>query len=414
MLPRIKLTDLLMDIAYITGFHEQFIHASNNRKPDKEETIIIMAALLGMGMNIGLSKMAEATPGLTYKQLANVSQWRMYEDAMNKAQAVLVNFHHKLQLSSYWGDGTTSSSDGMRMQIGVSSLHADANPHYGTRKGATIYRFTSDQFSSYYTKIIHTNSMDAIHVLDGLLHHETDLNIVEHYTDTAGYTDQIFGLTHLLGFKFAPRIRDLSDSKLFTIDKASEYPKLEVILRGQINTKVIKENYEDVLRLAHSIREGTVSASLIMGKLGSYSRQNSLATALREMGRIEKTIFILNYISDESLRRKIQKGLNKGEAMNGLARAIFFGKQGELRERTIQHQLQRASALNIIINAISIWNTLHLTKAVEYQKRSGSFNEELLHHMSPLGWEHINLLGEYHFNSEKMVSLDSLRPLKLS
>ncbi|MFH6685177.1 Tn3 family transposase, partial [Bacillus amyloliquefaciens] len=338
MLPRIKLTDLLMDIAYITGFHEQFIHASNNRKPDKEETIIIMAALLGMGMNIGLSKMAEATPGLTYKQLANVSQWRMYEDAMNKAQAVLVNFHHKLQLSSYWGDGTTSSSDGMRMQIGVSSLHADANPHYGTGKGATIYRFTSDQFSSYYTKIIHTNSRDAIHVLDGLLHHETDLNIVEHYTDTAGYTDQIFGLTHLLGFKFAPRIRDLSDSKLFTIDKASEYPKLEVILRGQINTKVIKENYEDVLRLAHSIREGTVSASLIMGKLGSYSRQNSLATALREMGRIEKTIFILNYISDESLRRKIQKGLNKGEAMNGLARAIFFGKQGELRERTIQHQ----------------------------------------------------------------------------
>lgn len=314
----------------------------------------------------------------------------------------------------YEDDGTTSSSDGMRMQLGVSSLHTDANPHYGTGKGATIYRFTSDQFSSYYTKIIHTNSRDAIHVLDGLLHHETDLNIEEHYTDTAGYTDQIFGLTHLLGFKFAPRIRDLSDSKLFTIDKASEYPKLEAILRGQINTKVIKENYEDVLRLAHSIREGTVSASLIMGKLGSYSRQNSLATALREMGRIEKTIFILNYISDESLRRKIQRGLNKGEAMNGLARAIFFGKQGELRERTIQHQLQRASALNIIINAISIWNTLHLTKAVEYQKRSGRFNEELLHHMSPLGWEHINLLGEYHFNLEKVVSLDSLRPLKLS
>ncbi|BDR32099.1 Tn3 family transposase (plasmid) [Enterococcus faecium] len=414
MLPRIKLTDLLMDVAHITGFHEQFTHASNNRKPDKEETIIIMAALLGMGMNIGLSKMAEATPGLTYKQLANVSQWRMYEDAMNKAQAILVNFHHKLQLPFYWGDGTTSSSDGMRMQLGVSSLHADANPHYGTGKGATIYRFTSDQFSSYYTKIIHTNSRDAIHVLDGLLHHETDLNIEEHYTDTAGYTDQIFGLTHLLGFKFAPRIRDLSDSKLFTIDKASEYPKLEAILRGQINTKVIKENYEDVLRLAHSIREGTVSASLIMGKLGSYSRQNSLATALREMGRIEKTIFILNYISDESLRRKIQRGLNKGEAMNGLARAIFFGKQGELRERTIQHQLQRASALNIIINAISIWNTLHLTTAVEYKKRTGSFNEDLLHHMSPLGWEHINLLGEYHFNSEKVVSLNSLRPLKLS
>ncbi|WP_420708911.1 Tn3 family transposase [Bacillus sp. REN16] len=103
-------------------------------------------------------------------------------------------------------------------------------------------------------------------------------------------------------------------------------------------------------------KRGTVSASLIMGKLGSYSRHNSLAKALREMVRIEKTIFILNYISDESLRRKIQRGLNKGEAMNGLARAIFFGKQGESRERTIQHQLQRASTLNIIISGVSRQN----------------------------------------------------------
>jgi len=114
---------------------------------------------------------------------------------MNKAQAVLVNFHHKLALSSYWGAGTTSSSDGMRVQIGVNALHADANPHYGTGKGATIYRFVSDQFSSFYTKVINTNSRDAVHVIDGLLHHETDLTIEEHYTDTAGYTDQVFGLT---------------------------------------------------------------------------------------------------------------------------------------------------------------------------------------------------------------------------
>lgn len=402
-----------MDVAYLTGFHEQFTHASSNRKPDKEETVLLMAALIGMGTNIGLSKMADATPGVTYKQLANVAHWRMHEDAMNRAQATLVNYQHRLKMASYWGDGTTSSSDGMRMQVSVSSLHAEANPHYGTGKGTTIYRFTSDQFSSYYTKIIHINSRDAIHVLDGLLHHETDLMIEEHYTDTAGYTDQIFGLTHLLGFKFAPRIRDLSDAKLFTFKQMKEYPKLNALLRGQINTKIIQENYEECLRLAHSLREGIVSASLIMGKLGSYARQNSLATALREMGRIEKTIFILNYISDEALRRKIQKVLNKGEAMNALARAIFFGKQGELRERTMQHQLQRASALNTIINAISVWNTIYLTEALEHQKSQGHFKEELLPHISPLGWEHINFLGEYHFRSESSHNPKELRPLRI-
>ncbi|EKE30792.1 Tn1546 transposase [Salimicrobium jeotgali] len=150
-----------------------------------------------------------------------------------------------------------------------------------------------------------------------------------------------------------------------------------------------------------------------MGKIGSYARQNSLATALHEMGRIEKTILILNYLQSETLRRKIQKGLNKGEAMSGLARAIFFGKQGEFRERTLQHQLQRASALNILINAISVWNTLHLSKATEYLSKASEFDKDLLHHISPSGWEHINLLGEYHFDSKTVVSSDSLRPLKL-
>ena len=413
IIPRIKLTDLLMDIAKITGFHNQFIHASSNRKPDSDETVAIMATLLAMGTNIGLTKMADATPGFTYKQLANISQWRMYEDALNRAQSVLVNFQHKLKISKYWGDGTTSSSDGMRMHLGVSSLQADFNPHYGNGRGTTIYRFTSDQFSSYYTKIIHTNSRDATHVLDGLLNHETDLNIQEHYTDTAGYTDQVFGLTQLLGFRFAPRIRDLADVKLFTLSTVDDYKGLNSMFRGKINEKVIKENYDDVLRLVASIREGTVPASLILSKIGSYSRQNGLSTALREMGKIEKTIFILDYLSSEELRRKIQKGLNKGEAMNGLARAIFFGKQGELRERTLENQLQRASALNILINAINIWNTLYLEKAVEYKKEIGDFNEELLSNISPMGWEHINFLGEYTFNSNEGTSIEVLRELNL-
>lgn len=159
-----------------------------------------------------------------------------------------------------------------------------------------------------------------------MLHHETELNIEEHYTDTAGYTDLVFGLSHLLGFRFAPRLHDLADTKLYTIQKRSEFHSLENLLRGRINTKIIQENFDDVLRLAHSIRERKVSGSLIMGKLGSYARQNKLATALHEMGRIEKTNYILDYKSNEVLRRRIQIGLNKGEAMNDLARALFFGE----------------------------------------------------------------------------------------
>lgn len=414
MLPRIKLTDLLMEVASWTEFDEQFIHGSTNRPPKGEEKAILMAALMAMGTNIGLTKMADATPDITYHQLANAAQWRLYEDAMTRAQAKLVNFQHRLTLASYWGDGTTSSSDGMRVPIGVSSLHADSNPHYGSGKGATIYRFVGDQYASFYTKVINTNARDAVHVIDGLLHHESDLRIEEHYTDTAGYTDQVFGLSHILGFRFAPRLRDLADSKLYTIDQSSNYPKIEAMLRGRINTKIIMDNYDDVLQLAHSIREGKVSGALIMGKLGSYARQNKVATALREMGRIEKTIFVLDYLSNEALRRRIQRGLNKGEAMNGLARALFFGKRGELRERGLQDQLQRASALNILINAISVWNTVYLTEAANILQSKGLLREDLLQHISPLGWEHINFLGEYTFDLKRIPGHNTLRPLNVS
>ena len=130
------------------------------------------------------------------------------------------------------------------------------------------------------------------------------------------------------------------------------------------------------------------------------------------MGRIEKTIFILDYISNETLRRRVQRGLNKGEAMNGLARGLFFGKRGELRERGLQDQLQRASALNILINAITVWNTVYLTEATRILKAKGLLKEELLPHISPLGWEHINLLGEYTFDLKKAPNSNELRPLK--
>ncbi|MGL5427651.1 MAG: Tn3 family transposase [Cetobacterium sp.] len=127
----------------------------------------------------------------------------------------------------------------------------------------------------------------------------------------------------------------------------------------------------------------------------------------------ELLFFILDYLSNEELRRKIHRGLNKGEAMNGLARAIFFGKLGELRERTIQNQLQRASTLNIIINAISIWNTIYLEKAVQYLKTIEEVDEALLSNISPLAWEHINFLGEYKFDSDCTTSLEFLRELNI-
>lgn len=413
MLPRVTLSEMLFEVNKWTGFTQSFTHMTTRQRPVKKDEPAIMAALSAMGLNIGLQKMAECSDDVSYANISTMANWRLYDDTLKRAQATLVNYQHHLPLAKSWGNGTTSSSDGMRVICGVRSLLASHNPHYGSALGVTMYRHTSDEYSAFYVNVINTNIRDAVHVIDGVLHHESELEIEKHFTDTAGYTEQIFGMSHLLGFMFAPRIRDLSDSILYTIPGVTISKCLNDIDLRNINTKIIKENYDDVLRIAYSIKAGYVSCDMVMSRLGSYARQNSVARALKEMGRIEKTIFLLKYLSNESLRREILIGLNKGEAMNGLARALFFGKSGNLREKDLQEQLQRASCLNILLNVVVIWNTVYLTRAIEHMRQKAEIDDNLLKHISPLNWSHIQLYGKYYFNEASSLEFDQYRELRL-
>jgi TnpA family transposase len=253
---------------------------------------------------------------------------------------------------------------------------------------------------------------DATYVLDGLLYHESDLRIEEHYTDTAGFTDHVLALMHLLGFRFAPRIRDLADKRLFVAGKQTEYPSLAALIGGTINLKHIRTYWDEILRLATSIRQGTVTASLMLRKLGSYPRQNGLAVALRELGRIERSLFTLDWLQNVELRRRVHAGLNKGEARNALARAVFFNRLGEMRDRSFENQRYHASDLTLVTAAIVLWNTVYLERAIQAIRNHGQpVDENLLQHVSPLGWEHI-LTGDYVWRQDRRVERGKFRPLR--
>ena len=119
------------------------------------------------------------------------------------------------------------------------------------------------------------------------------------------------------------------------------------------------------MRLAASIKHGTVTASLMLSKLGSYPRQNGLAVALRELGRLERTLFILDWLQSVELRQRVNAGLNKGESRNSLARAVFFNRLGEIRDNSFEQQCYRASGLNLVTAAIILWNTIYIEQAVQ-------------------------------------------------
>jgi len=412
-LPRVHMADLLIELNSWTGFLDQFTHLSFHDAPQGEQRMTLLAAIMALGMNIGLTKMAQST-NYTFRKLSWSIDWHVREDTILKAQAVLTNFVLARAFSKHWGDGTKSSSDGVRFKVGVRAANAVHNKaHFGQERGVTLYSHVSDVGLPFYQKVITTSEREALHVIDALCNHETDLDIQEHYTDTHGYTEHVFALCALLGFKFAPRIASLMEQRLFHFGKAGDYGPFNTLIKGTISTRPIVENWDEILRLAASIKNGTVSASLIMRKLAAYPRQNSLAKALAEIGKIEKTLFVLEYISDLPLRRRVLKGLNKGESKNAVSRGIFFGRQGELREKAYEDQTHRTSCLELLVSAIAAWNTVYVERAVTAFREAGEdLPDEYLPHIGNHGYEHINLLGHYSFDPREARPLDDLRPLR--
>lgn len=413
LLPRIKLTDLLVEVDSWTGFTKHFTHLQTGELVTDKVTLF--SAILADAINLGLVKTAEATPGLTFEKLAWVADWHIRDETYSKALSEVVNFHTKIPFSAYWGDGKTSSSDGQRFKAGgIRNLNEEINAKYGNHRTVVFYTHISDQYAPFHIKVINSTIRDATHVLDGLLYHETDLQIEEHFTDTNGYTEQVFAICHLLGFRFCPRMRDLASKKLYAFDDVDSDSPLTPMLGEKINVRLIRDCWDDILRLATSIKMGTVSASLLLRKLASYPRQNKLATALRELGRIERTLFTLDWMQSPILRRRATAELNKGELKHSLSRAVFFHRLGEVRDRSFEDQCLRASGLNLAIAAIVLWNTVYLENAVNWLKSQGvMIPEEYLQHLSPMSWEHINLTGDYIWNLKSVSSLDNLRPLRL-
>jgi TnpA family transposase len=414
MLPRIRVTDLLAEVAGWTRFVDCFTHQRTGETAT--DSRVLMAALLAEGLNLGLTRMAEACSMTSLGHLAWTSDWHVREETYARGLRCLVNQQQREPFAARFGDGTASSSDGQFFQAGGPGRNAGRlNTHYGQKPGFKTYTHLSDRYGPFFTKLIAATASEALHVLDALLYHQSDVTIRRHHTDGGGESDHVFALCALLGFQFAPRIPDLKHRRLYIVGKASSHPALEPLIAGRINLDLIRAHWPDILRVSASIRTGTVTASLIMRQLASYPRQNGVATALRELGRLERTLFTLDWIEDPELRHAAGQNLNKGESRNSLARAVFIHRLGEIRDRTYENQQHRASGLNFLVTAIILWNTRYLERAVAALRQIEDVPDRLLRHLSPLGWEHVNLTGDYVWAAANQITEnpDGYRLLRL-
>ncbi len=417
-LPQVQLPALLIEVDQMTRFSEQFSHAggAQPRNPDLRRNLY--AALIAYACNLGYAGMADAS-GISEDQLAWTSQWYLRQETLRAANTRLVNAHHAHPLAALWSGGTLSSSDGQRFPLRGRSLTARALSRYFLDEGTTTYTHVSDQHSTYGTKVIPTTWREAVAVLDEIFGNATDLPLGEHTVDTAGQTLATFAIFNLAGLQFSPRIRDIGRLQLYRLGPASgwrsRYPHAGPLLGQPIQTQLIAEHWNDLLRLVASMKFGHTTASLLIAKLHASSRQSSLAKALHEYGRLIRTIYLCRYIADQELRRRVRRQLNKGESLHALRRDLFFAHQGQVRRRHLDDQVDQALCLTLVTNAAVLWTTTYLGHALDALRDDGvEVTDDFAAHLTPAQHDHINFYGTYSFDIDAELGREGHRPLRVT
>jgi len=375
LLPEVEIADLPLEVHGWTGFLDEYTHMGGTgtgaRDPGLAETL--SALLVSESCNVGLTPVTDDNhPPLTRARLNWVAHNYLRSATHAAANTWLVDHHTALPLAQAWGGGEMASADGMRFVIPVSTIHAAYNPRYfGRQRGSTLYSWMADTHAVFAQTLIPGTQRDSLHALDGLLANPTTIAPKTVSTDTAGASEIVFALGWVLGYRWAPRLADLPDQRLWRIDPHAHYGPLDGLARHHVNTRLIAGNWDEICRLAASLRSGTVTASAILRTLQRGPNPSSLARALAELGRVIKTLHVLEYCHDPAYRRAIHRILNRGETRNSLARDVFHGQRGHLRKHYQVGQENQLDTLGIMVNIIVLWQTVYTQAALDHLEAAG-------------------------------------------
>ena len=411
-LPVVRVTDVLTHVARWTGFVNHFTHVASGLPPKDERAF--MAALLAEATNLGLTRMAESCNVASRRAMLRMQTWHMRDETFRAALGNLTDAIHAEPISTWLGEGWRASADGQAFNLGgPGTVLGSVNAHYGRDPIVKIYTTITDRYAPLHQTVIAGTASEAVHTLDGILGHDAHVDISALHVDGGGVSDIVFALMHLLGIRFEPRIPRLSDRKLYAFEPKARYGRLAPLFGQRLDRQIIQAEWQNVQQLVEALRHRIVTPSLILKKLAGFRQQNGLAVALREIGRLCRTLFTLRWFNDPTLRVLVNAELNKGEARNSLARAVAFHRLGRFRERHHDNQQIRAASLTLVTAAIVLFNCRYLERALAAMRADGlHVDPELIARLSPLGWEHINLSGDYIWSDNLPLDDHGFLPLR--
>jgi TnpA family transposase len=410
----VNIIDILTDTDHWLEWTRHFGPLSGHEAKIENPRGRYIATTFCYGCNLGPTQTARSLKGPGRRQVSLVNQRHATDETIQKATVEVINAYNRFALPKFWGTGKRASVDGTKWDLYEQNLLSEYHVRYGGYGGIGYYH-VSDTYIALFSHFIPCGVWEAVHILDGLLQNHSDIQPDTIHGDTQAQNAPVFALAHLLGIKLMPRIRNWKHLKLFRPDRKERLEHIDELFDDVVDWSLIESNFDDMLRVAVSIKAGHVTAAAVLRRLGSASRKNKLYFAFRELGRVVRTKFLLAYLSDVELRRTIQAATNKSEAFNGFAQWVAFGGGGVIAQNDRDEQ-RKVIKYNHLVSSLVIFHTVDgMTKVLgELEAEGHTFSREAIGALSPYRTEHINRFGDYTLNLERKPPPLADRPVTVS
>lgn len=397
LLDMIKEADLR--IGFSQHFHSMAAYERLDRKTLQKRLLL---CLYGMGTNAGLKRVSGGRHGISYKELRHVRRRYIHKAGLRNAISQVANAIFAARNPDIWGEGTTScASDSKKFGAWDQNLMTEWHIRYGGR-GVMIYWHVEKKATCIYSQLKRCSSSEVAAMIEGVLRHCTDLEVEQQYVDSHGQSEVAFAFCHLLGFDLLPRLKAIASQKLYRSgdEQPGQYKYLDPILSRPINWDLIRQQYDEMIKYATALKQGTADPEAILRRFTRNNVQHPTYKALAELGKAIKTLFLCRYLGAESLRREIHEGLNVVENWNSANAFIFYGKGGEVATNRLEDQELSVLSLHLLQICLVYVNTLMIQDILREPVWLARLQPEDFRALTPLIYSHINPYGIFELDMD--------------
>ena len=394
-MPERHLLDILKNVQDWVGYTRHFGPASGADRKLDDPIARYLLTVFGYACELGASQTARHAHHLVSRQiLRRINAQHITSAKLEAALRDVIGEYTRFELPFLWGSGQAAIADGTHIELIRNNLLGAHHVRYG-RFGGIAYHHISDTYIALFSHFIACGVWEAVYILDGLLKNTSALQPDTLYADTHGQSEPVFGLATLLGIKLMPRMRTWNDVTFYRIDRSTTYKHIDRLLTQMVDWDLIERYWQDMMQVVLSIQAGKVLPSMLLQKLGVYSRKSHLYKVFSEVGRVERTIFLLEYMSDPAMRQHVRAETTKVESYNNFTDWLAFGGP-VLRSGDPVEQEKRIKYRDLVANAVMLHNVVDMTNALHDLQREGvCVTPELVARFSPYLTEHLKRFGQY-------------------